>query len=186
MSVLWSLSLAEHPSSWGMERDIEMFGRAFSHPFIIVRDENGAVVEEIHGRWQNTFRTRQFIHLDDEYASHVKHGLPVKLPPLHPMAVVSPSLERDTHKAVSVQPFFEGTKEVVEGHIAALKENALTVNARKTPFYRYAVLGTGFGNCQSALANAIAMTDGFPKVPDLVLAHTGWTGAVKNSIEERI
>lgn len=186
MNVLWSLSLAEHPSSWGMERDIELFGRAFSHPFIIVRDGSGAVMEEIHGRWQNTFRTRQFIHLDDEYLGHTRHGVPVKLPPLHPMAVVSPSLERDTHKAVSVQPFFDGAKEVVEAHINALKENALIVNAAKTPFYRYAVPGSGFGNCQSALANAIAMTKGFPKVPDLVLAHTGWTGAIKPSIEERI
>ena len=163
-----------------------MFGSAFSHPFIIVRDEAGAVVEEIHGRWQNTFRTRQFIHLDDEYLSHTKHGMPVRLPPLHPMAVVSPSTLRDTHKAVSIQPFFEGTRDTVEAHIAALKANALIVNAAKTPFYRYAVPGTGFGNCQSALATAIAMTEGFPEVPDLTLAHTGWTGAAKPSIEERI
>lgn len=186
MSKFWSLSLAEHPSTWGMERDIELFGRAFSHPFIIVREENGAVVEEIHGRWQNTFRTRQFIHLDEQYMSHTKHGLAVKLPPLHPMAVVSPSALRDTHKAVSIQPFFEGARDIVEAHIAALKANALIVNAAKTPFYRYAVPGSGFGNCQSALAHAIAMTADFPKVPDLVLAHTGWTGAIKQSIEERI
>ena len=169
-----------------MGRDIELFGRAFSHPFIIVYDEAGAVVEEIHGRWQNTFRTRQFIHLDEQYISHTKHGVAVKLPPLHPMAVVSPSALRDTHKAVSLQPFFEGAREVVEEHIAALKANALLVNAAKTPFYRYAVPGTGFGNCQSALANAIAMTEGFPPVPDLVLAQTGWTQPIKQSIEERI
>lgn len=177
----WSITLAEYASKHGEEEDFKRFGGPFSHPFLIVEDENGKVREEIHGRWRNTIRTRQFVDLADYYDGALKGE---SFPDLYPMAVVSPCAERDTHRAIARQPVFEGTKEEGEAHIAALKLTIENLNAERHPFYRYARRGTGFANCQLILGEAIARTKGFPPVPGLKLAHTGWTGGAKLAINQ--
>lgn len=181
MTANWSIVLAEYPSLWGGEGDLERFGQAFSHPFLIVYDDKGEVVEEFHGRWQNTIRTRQFVELDAEYEA-ARNNEPVALPELHPMAVVSPCTVRDAHKATLIQPVFEGPKDIVINHIESLRATIPAVNDLRLPFYRYAVADSGFANCQLILGAAIAWTEGFPPVPPLKLAHTGWTDLSKDVI----
>jgi len=181
MTQNWAIVLAEYPSLWGGEADIETFGQPFSHPFLIVYDGNGDVVEEFHGRWQNTIRTRQFVELDAEYRD-ARNGKPVTLPDFHPMAVVSPCVLRDAPKATTIQPVFEGSENVVKHHIENLRANIPMINDLCLPFYRYATAESGFANCQLILGAAIAWTDGFPPVPSLKLAYTGWTDLPRNAI----
>lgn len=158
---------------------MKRFGGPFSHPFLIVENERGEVVEEIHGRWQNTIRTRQFISLEEQYDDKTR-TLP--LPALHPMAVVSPCSPRDAHKAIVRQPYMTAPQEEIENLMVALKAVVADLNEERHPFYRYAETNSGFANCQMILGEAIARTPGFPPVPPLKLAHTGWTLKDKDAI----
>lgn len=178
----WSIILAEYASKHGEEEDFKRFGGPFSHPFLIVENDKGEVVEEIHGRWQNTIRTRQFVNLENYYDGPEK-GKP--FPELYPMAVISPCTERDAGRAIERQGVFEGSREDVMAYIDALKKTGAALNEERHPFYRYAARGSGFANCQLILGEAISRTQGFPPVPGLRLAHTGWTGGVKLAINEK-
>ncbi len=178
----WSIILAEYASSWGADEDLKRFGMPFSHPFLIVENEKGEVMEEIHGRWQNSIRTRQFVNLEDHYKDETR-SLP--LPELYPMAVVSPCTPRDAHKAIERQMLFSGERDVVMGYIDALKAIVPDLNAERHLFYRYAKRGSGFANCQIILAEAMSRVPDFPPVPGLKLAHTGWTETGKDAINQR-
>lgn len=178
----WSIILAEYESQFGRDGEIQIFGKPFSHPFLYVADENGDVVEEIHGRWKNTIRSRQFVDLEEQYVSVTQHKKPAVFPELYPTAVVSACGLRHMPIATHRQNVFDGPQEDIEYLIQSLKKNIPIVNDAHTPFFRYAVPGSGFGNCQMSLSKVIDMTEDFPPVPDLLLAYTGWTRASKTAI----
>ncbi len=171
----WSIKLAEYPSQFGREDNKELFGKPFSHPFLYISDENGDVVEEIHGRWKNTIRSRQFVDLEEQYIDMTQRKKSAVFPVLYPTAVVSACGLRHVPIATHTQPVFKGRRGDVEYLVQLLKSNIPIVNEAHTPFFRYAVPNSGFANCQMSLSMIIDMTDDFPPVPDLMLAYTGWT-----------
>lgn len=80
---------------------------------------------------------------------------------------------------------FKGAQHQVRDLWHALVNMIGEVNERKTPYYRYARMGSGFGSCQTLTREVLDRVEKSlcQPVPELKLAQTGWTATPKTDIE---
>jgi len=196
---LWSIWLVERPVVWERNRDMRVFGKPFSHPFLLLRDQHGKSRAEIHGARMdkcsgvsNHFLKRAAGHVFDYITGKThKEGLVKAF-----TAVASPFFYPKGQFDVITQPFrdrsglpqqklAEGSQTDIMHKWQAVLNVLPQLPAIGRPFYRYASQDRGLANCQVILRQAMEKSGVFPQIPNLNYAQTGWTHPRKNAISVR-
>jgi len=191
----WSIWLAERPVVANAKKDAVEFGKPFSHPFLILKDVFDITRGEIHGTWGN-WPNRGLRDapgkLLDNFTGAVctdksARFLAAVTGPLYPRGLI---LELRDHfiprPSIERQRIFKGDKKQALERWEALKGEFPSVNDQALPFYRYATRESGLTNCQIMLRATLEKACTFETIPDLRLAHTGWTASAKPAIQQSL
>ena len=169
-----------------------MFGKPFSHPFLVLKTPCDHVVSEIHGSWKrgSTFETgiaKAFDKVTGRLRSERINSFMAAasggyFPHCHAHLTCG---EQQYRNALVEHTLFEGELPKARDLWLAMAAMIPALNDDAKPYYRYARRGDDFGNCQMMVrdmldAIAPALQGG---VPDLTLAQTGWTASPKTAIK---
>lgn len=187
----WTITLAERPVHISREQDIAMFGRPFSHPFLVLKSPSDHVIGEIHASWNrgSPLRTRLCQTFDSTTGRLRNEQLNTVLAvagSFYPRCnLYNTRGPRQYGTKVEEHLLFKGTQNQVRDLWHALVDMFGEVNERKTPYYRYARIGSGFGSCQTLTREVLDRVEKSlcQPVPALKLAQTGWTEAPKTDIK---
>lgn len=190
----WTITLAERPVHISRAQDIAMFGRPFSHPFLVLKNAGDNVLSEIHASWRrgSPMRTRLsqvFDKTTGRLCSERVNRVLASTGNLYPRCNLY-NTRGATQYGTKVEEhlLFQGPPKSVNELWHSLVDMFGEVNERRTPYYRYARRGSGFGNCQILMREALERVEQslLQPVPELKLAQTGWTAAPKTDIGFRL
>ncbi len=176
----WTISLAERPVPFSLKQDMALFGKPFSHPFIVFKNPHGYIVSEMHATWPKpTPKAHKIGNIMAEVTGTLRHDrinafLAAAAGELYPKVVLACSQgERQYASRVEEQLLFAGQRGAIVDIWKAMVDVMPHMNAQPKPFYRYARPETPFSNCQIAIRTVMETV--CPRdIPDLKLAQTGW------------
>ncbi len=184
----WRIELAERTVDFNADKDLRVFGKPFSHPFLVLKSPDGTVASEIHGTWPKNELTYPVAYLINRFTSAARSDKATAFAheimwTVFPKAIIVATQGlRNDHKAVARTTVFKGSEDQAHVIWLDMRSRFPALNAREMPFYQYATPSAPFANCQKMLRLAMDSAAGFGTIPDLQLAQTGWTEAAKPAI----
>lgn len=171
-----------------------MFGRPFSHPFLVLKSPSDHVLGEIHASWHrgSPFKIRLCKVFDRTTGALRNESVNRMLAftgGFYPQCnLYNTRGARQYGTKVEEHLLCKGTQRQVRDVWHSLVDMFDEVNERKIPYYRYARAGSGFGSCQTLTREVLDRVEKslLSPVPDLKLAQTGWTEAPKTDIKFKL
>lgn len=186
----FSITLVERPVHISRAQDEKMFGKPFSHPFLVLKDAKETVIGEIHGSWKRgsaieTKLAQAFDKVSGRICSGRLNAFMASATDYYPQCYIAGAEgERQYASRLEEHMLYKGQEGKARELWTALVESFPAVNEKRQPYYRYAKPDERFGNCQTIIRESLCVVENqlSVDVPALKLAQTGWTGRPKTDI----
>ena len=187
----FSITLVERPVHISRAQDEKMFGKPFSHPFVVLKDAKDRVIGEIHGSWKRgssveTKLAQAFDKISGKICSSRLNAFMASASAgYYPQCYIAGADgERQYASRLEEHLLYKGREGTAREIWARLVEGFPAVNEKGQPYYRYAKPDDRFGNCQTIIRGSLCTVENVLSVavPDLKLAQTGWTDMPKMDI----
>lgn len=185
----WQITLAERGVNVSARADMRMFGKLFSHPFLVLKAPGEIVISEIHAAPKLPGGNMRLCKLVDKFtgavhSERINEMLAHYSGDFYPKTrIFARSGPKQYESRADEHPMLEGEMSGISSVWRSVISTFETINTDNRPYYRYARPGSGFSNCQIALREAMAMACFPAPVPELSLAQTGWTEPAKPAIK---
>lgn len=168
-----------------------MFGKPFSHPFIVFKSPSDLVISEVHGSWKrgSVLETRLAQIFDkvsgklrSEFMNSCMAGAARDYYPQG--FIMNTRGPRQYDSRVEEHLLFKGPQQKARAMWMEIVGSFPTLNEQKKPYYRYAEAESAFTNCQTLIRQSLHTVETvLPRpLPALKLAETGWTPPRKTDI----
>jgi len=187
----WSIWLEEVPVVASIKKDVELFGKALSHPFLSLKDPFDQTVAKIHatrGNWPSRGLRDKPGKMVENFAAAVcgtssAYVIAKAAWPVYPLAILHSLCGKIvSHPNNPKQQLCSGKEKNMLELWYLLHDAVPELNAYRLPFFRYAERGSGLANCQVMLRATLERTGIVDDIPPLQMAQTGWTPPVKTAI----